>query len=161
YPRTTFVVRNVANPANLYERISALSQETRTLVTPVQSAFPDSGKVGIGSDAVQVVRSSRILLAGGDGVDQTSFGPTWWFLEHEMGAKVVPINLASINNVALDQYNVLIIPNGSGGRMYRELGEAGANKLKSWVQSGGAIIAYGGALDLLARKELDLTTVKA
>jgi hypothetical protein len=43
--------------------------------------------------------------------------------------------------------------------MWRELGEGGATKLKTWVQSGGAIIGYSSAADLLARKELGLTTV--
>jgi hypothetical protein len=161
YGRTSFVVRTQGNPANLAERIAALSQETRTAVTPIASAFPDTGMVGIGSGAVQLVRAPRILLAGGDGIDQTSFGPTWWYLEHEIGARVTPIYLSSLGNVALDQYNVLIIPAGSAGRMWRELGEGAAARLKSWVQSGGAVIAYGGAAELLARKELALTTVKA
>ncbi|HWA15578.1 MAG TPA: M14 family zinc carboxypeptidase [Gemmatimonadales bacterium] len=160
FARTSFVVRNQGNPANLAERIAALSQETRTAVTPVQSAFPDSGTVGVGSGPVQVVRAPRILLAGGDGVDQTSFGPTWWFLEKEIGAKVTPIYLSNLSGVALEQYSVLIIPNGSAGRMWRELGEGGAARLKSWVQSGGAVIAYGAAVSLLNRKELELTTVK-
>lgn len=161
YPRTTFVVRNQANGPALADRIAALSQQTRTAVTPIQSAFPDSGTVGIGSGAVQLVRPPRILLAGGDGVDQTSFGPTWWYLEHEIGAQVTPLYLSSLSGVALDQYNVLIIPAGSAGRMWRELGDSGAAKLKRWVQSGGAIIAFSGAAELLARKELELTTVKA
>jgi hypothetical protein len=161
WPRGSFVVRNQGNPANLAERIAALSQETRTPVTPVQSAFADTGMTGIGSGAVQVVRAPRILLAGGDGVDQTSFGPTWWYLEREMGARVTPIYLSSLGSVPLEQYNVLILPAGSAGRMWRELGEGGAARLKSWVQSGGAVIAYGGAAELLGRKELELTTVKA
>jgi hypothetical protein len=161
YPRTTFVVRNQANGASLADRISALSQETRTAVIPVQSAFPDTGSVGLGSGSVQLVRPPRILLAGGDGIDQTSFGPTWWFLEHEIGAKVTPVYLSSLGSIALEEYNVLIIPAGSAGRMWRELGDGGAARLKSWVRSGGAIIAFSGAAELLGRKELELTTVKA
>ncbi len=161
YPRMSFVVRVQANGPTLHERIAVLARETRTAVSAIQSAFPDTGKVGIGSESVNLVEAPRILLAGGDGVDQTSFGPAWWYLEHELGARVTPINLASLGTVRLEDYNVLIIPSGSASRMARELGEGGAAKLKAWVQSGAAVIGFGDAAELLGRKELDLTTVKA
>ena len=44
--------------------------------------------------------------------------------------------------------------------MTRELGESGAHKLKAWVESGGAVIGFGSAVNLLGKKDLELTTVK-
>lgn len=126
----------------------------------VKSAFPDTGQVGVGSEAVVPLKSPRIILAAGEGVDQTSFGAVWFYFERELGIPVIPMNLASFGSAALDDYNVVILPSGSTNRMARELGEGGSSKLKAWVQSGGAVIAMGDAVGLLSRKELELTTVK-
>src|SRR3989441_3645842 len=58
----------------------------------------------------------------------------------------------------LQTFNVLIIPDGNGGRMRRELGDDGGAKLKAWVRSGGMLTGYGGAGDLAANKDVELST---
>jgi hypothetical protein len=68
--------------------------------------------------------------------------------------------MSRIGSMDLDRYNVLILPGGSPGRMWRELGEGGAERLKTWVQGGGLILSVGDANGLLSRKELSLTTVR-
>ena len=158
YPRGTFIVRLQRNPAEVHERIAALATELGVPVTPVQSGFPDSGQYGVGSETVRALRAPRILLAAGDGVDQTSFGALWFYFERELGIPVIPVNLATLSWMNLGDYNTLIIPEGSAGRMWRELGEGGARRLKTWVEEGAAVIAVGDAVGLLSRKELGLTT---
>src|SRR5690606_27306366 len=138
--------------------IAALAAELGVPVTPVQSGFPDSGQYGVGSETVMALRAPRILLAAGDGVDQTSFGALWFYFERELGIPVIPVNLATLSWMNLGDYNTLIIPEGSAGRMWRELGEGGARRLKTWVEEGAAVIAVGDAVGLLGRKELGLTT---
>src|SRR3989441_9769545 len=59
----------------------------------------------------------------------------------------------------LQTFNVIIIPDGSGGRMRRELGDDGVEKLKAWVRSGGVLVGYGGAGDLAANKDVGLSSV--
>jgi hypothetical protein len=59
----------------------------------------------------------------------------------------------------LQTFNVLIIPDGNGGRMRRELGDDGVAKLKAWVRSGGVLIGYGGAGDLAANKDVELSSI--
>jgi hypothetical protein len=158
YPRGTFVARAQRNPGTLHQRIAALSREARAAVTAVQSAFPDSGQFGIGSSAVRPLHAPRVLLAAGAGVGTTSFGALWFYFDQELGLPVTPIELAAFGSMDVGPYNVLVIPDGSAGRLWRELGEDGAEKLKRWVAEGAAVIATGGAVGLLARKELELTT---
>ncbi len=159
YPRGTFVVRLQRNPADVHERVAALAQEVGARVHAIRSAYPDTGQYGIGSEGVVALKAPRILLAAGDGIDQTSFGAIWFYLEQEIGVPVTPVNVASLTNADLGNYNVLIFPDGSANRLWRELRESGAEKLKNWVQQGAAVIAVGGAVDLMGRKELGLTTV--
>jgi hypothetical protein len=161
WPRSTFVVRTQRNPATLHERVGALARETGAAVTAVQSAFPDTGGVGVGSESVVAVRAPKILLAAGDGVEQTAFGAVWFYFEKELGFPVTPVTVATLASTEYSAYNVLIIPSGSASRLWRELGESGAERLKSWVRSGGVVIAMGGAVGLLNRKGVELTTVRA
>ncbi len=160
WPRSTFVVRTQRNPANLHERIATLARETGAPVTAVRSAFPDTGGVGVGSESVAAVHPPKILLAAGDGIEQTAFGAVWYYFERELGFPVTPVTIATLANSDYTGYNVLIIPNGSASRLWRELGETGADRLKGWVRSGGVVIAMGGTVGLLNRKELELTSVK-
>jgi hypothetical protein len=160
YPRTTFVVRVQRNPSSLHQRIAQLARETGARVVAVRSAFPDSGQVGVGSESVVPLKSPRILLAAGDGIDQTAFGSVWFYFERDLGIPITPVNLARLGSMVLEDYSVLIVPDGAPGRMWRELGEDGGRKLKEWVEGGGAVIGFGGSVSLLDRKELELTTVK-
>ncbi len=159
--RGTFVVRVQRNGPALHERIALLATQSGAQVTAVRSAFPDSGQGGVGSETVMSLHIPRVLLAAGDGVDQTAFGAVWFYLEKELGLPVTPVNVASLEDIDLADYNVLLLPNGSPNRLWRELGEDGATALKAWVHSGGAIVGMGDAVELLSRKELELTTVKA
>lgn len=161
YPRGTFVARVQRNPATLHERIAALAGDLGVTVTAVQSAFPDSGQVGVGSESVVSLHVPRILLAAEDGTDHNVFGDFWYYIERELGYPVLPVRLSRIAGMELERYNVLILPAGSPGRMWRELGEAGAARLKRWVESGGLVLSVGDAYQLLGRKELELTTVHA
>jgi hypothetical protein len=159
YPRGTFVVRIQRNGPNLHDRVAALARETGTTVTAVQSAFPDTGQYGIGSEEVVGLKAPRVLLAAGEGIEQTSFGSIWFYFEREMGMPITPINVGSIANADLSNYNTLIIPDASADRLWRELRDTGADRLKAWVHDGGAVIAIGDAVDLLARKEVGLTAI--
>jgi len=159
FPRGTFVVRVQRNPDTVHDRIAALARELGATVTAAQSAFPDTGRFGPGSESVVPLKAPRILLAGGDGVETTSFGALWFYFERELGVPVVPVNLATLATADFSSYTVLIIPEASGNRLARELGEPGMARLKQWVEGGGAIIGIGGGTaGFLSRRELGLTT---
>lgn len=162
YPRGTFVARVQRNSAALHDRVAALAPALGVAVTPVQSAFADSGDVGIGSGDVAALRAPRILVAAGDGVSETSYGWLWHFLTRELGAPFTPVALRNIGGMDdLNTYNVIIVPDGRASRMRRELGDTGTTALKAWVRSGGVLIGFGGAGELAAHKDVGLSTVAA
>ena len=152
----TYIVRTQRNPESIHERIRDHATRVGADVVAVQSAYPDSG-IGIGSEQTVALKAPKILLAAGDGVFQTSFGDAWFYLERELQYPVVPVDLARLGAVNLWDYNVLILPEGSGSTMLRRLGSA--DRLKRWVQEGGSIIAFGGAISLLTHKDVALSTV--
>ena len=162
WPRGTFIARLQRNPATLSDRIAALAPPLGVAVTPVQSAFADTGNVGTGSDLVVSLHAPVILVGVGDGIDETSYGWLWQFLARDLDAPFVPVPLRRIGGMDdLAQYNVLFLPDGSPARMRRELGEDGIAKLKAWVNSGGALIGFGGAGLFAAHKDVGLSTITA
>ena len=159
-PFAFFAVRPQRNGATLHERIAALGPSFGVTVTPVQTAFPDTGDVGIGSGEVVGLHTPAILVAAGDGISETSYGWTWNFLARELNAPFTPVPLRAIARMDdLQSFNVMIIPDGSGGRMRRELGDDGVARLKAWVRSGGVLIGYGGAGELASNKDVGLSTI--
>ena len=160
YPRGTFIARLQRNSAALHERIAALALPLGVPVASVQSAFADTGNVGTGSDAVLSLSPPKVLVAVGDGISETSYGWMWHFLARDLGMRFTPVALSAIGNMDnLNDYNVLIVPDGSGSRMKRQLRDDGVTKLKAWVQNGGVMIGIGGAGDLAANKDVGLSTI--
>lgn len=151
----TVVARTVRNADSLHARIAALSRAFGASYSGVASAFADSGQAGIGSEAVATVHPPRILVAAGDGVSQTSFGDVWQYLEQELRQPFVPVEPRRLATMSLAAYNVLILPEGSYAGA---LGTGGMQRIRDWVRGGGAIIAFGSAVDLLAEKEVGLRT---
>ncbi|MDZ4259821.1 MAG: M14 family zinc carboxypeptidase [Gemmatimonadales bacterium] len=156
YPAGTVVARTVRNPDSLAARVQALTTAHRTMAHAIQSAFPDSGQAGIGSEIVRPVRAPKVLVLAGDGVSQTSYGDVWWYLERELKQPFVPVEPRRLASMALDDYNVVILPEGGG--YAGALGTAGLNRLRDWVRGGGALIALGSATGVLEHKELALRT---
>ena len=160
HPRGSFVVRVQRNPASLHERIAALATPLGVAVTAVQSAFADTGNVGTGSDAVVSLAPPKVAVAAGDGISETGYGWMWHFLQRDLGVPFTPVSLSAFGDMNnLSDYNVIILPDGSGSRMRRQLRDDGVTKLKAWVQSGGVLIGIGGAGDLAANKDVGLSTI--
>ena len=160
YPRGAFIARIQRNPASLFERITALAPALGVPVVSIQTAFPDSAELGIGSDDVGALHTPKILVAAGDGIWETSYGWLWYFLDRELRVPFTPVPLRAVARMSdLQSFNVFIVPDGSGGRMRRELGDDGVERLKAWVRSGGVLIAYGGGGDLAANKDLGLSSI--
>jgi hypothetical protein len=155
YPAGTMVLRTVRNDDSLYARLTAHIRDYPARVIPVASAFPDQGQTGIGSESVQEVRVPKVIVAAGDGVSQTAFGDVWWYLERELGQPFVPVDPSRLASMPLEQYNVIILPDG---RYTSALGSRGMERLRDWVRSGGALIAIGSAVSLLEAKEMGLRT---
>ncbi|UCF40198.1 MAG: hypothetical protein JSW43_10735 [Gemmatimonadota bacterium] len=161
FPRGTFVVRTTRNPESLHDRLASLASEIGVPVTAVQSAFPDTGPVGVGSQSVDPVFAPRIAVATGGGISITSYGALWHFLEAELKQPFVPVPLDWVGQMyTLTDYNVFIIPSGSPSTMRRELGPGGIERLKQWVRDGGVLIAYDNAALLPGHEDVGLSSVK-
>lgn len=152
---TVFVPRR-GNPEELPERLAALAAERGVEVTRVASSLTEEGPA-LGSERLLAVDSPEIALLGGEGISPTSFGFAWHLLDRQVGADVTRLDTATLAQVELRDFDVLVLPDGDG---YGDaMDEDGAERLAEWVHAGGVAVAIGGAGEWL--RELELSAVEA
>ncbi len=151
FPRGTYVVRTDRNPPAVHDRIRALSREAGVAVTAAHTAFPARGETGPGSSGtVAPLRAPRVAVAAGEGVATTGYGHTWFVLERRLGYPFTPLPLDRVRHGALEDHDVLVVPDGSAGALRSELGEAGLDRLEGWLDRGGLLVGWGDAAGLAA-----------
>jgi hypothetical protein len=161
HPRGTFVARVERNPATLHDSIGRWARDYGVEVTPVQSAWADSGTVGIGSEDVVSLNAPRILVAAGEGVSPTEFGATWYLLERVIRVPFTPVRVEALGSMStLDEYNVLVFPHGSPSRYAEQLGEEGRSRLKAWIERGGVFIGWQGGARFAMRADVNWTSAR-
>lgn len=151
YPRSTFVARVTRNPEALHARIEALAREAGISVAAAQSAFPERGQAGTGSEDTRSLKAPRVAVLAGDGVRITAYGHLWFELDRRIGYPFTPLRATELRDVPLNHFDVIILPEGAYGRT---LGDAGAEKLEAWVRLGGTLVAYGGGATFVMNQDL-------
>ncbi|MBA3241196.1 MAG: hypothetical protein H0T60_08205, partial [Acidobacteria bacterium] len=157
WPRGTVVARVSRNPEALHERISQIARETGAGVTAVNSGFPDTGETGVGSETVVSLRRPKIIVAADEPVSTTSYGALWWTFDR-MGVDFTPMTIQAIRSARLDDYNVIILPDGSAGGYFSRFGKGGVDALRGWVERGGTLVLVKGAAVFGALKDVNLTS---
>jgi hypothetical protein len=161
FPRGSFVVRVERNPEALHDRIAALARQHSVDVFAAQTAFPDTGAVGIGSESVIALHRPRIAVLAGEGTSETAYGGLWFVLERKFGVPFTPFRASAVGRLRLEDYNVVILPHGGGRELERLLEGDNRARLKGWVEGGGALIAIKGAAVALLKKDVGLTSVRS
>ncbi len=155
----TFVVRISRNPEGIHQAIGDYARELGVTVTAVNTGFNETGDTGIGAENVISLREPKIAILADESVDQTSFGSIWWTLDR-YGVKFTPLTVNSVKGGALQNYNVLILPDGAAGRYFSAFGAGGVSTLKEWVGKGGNLICMRGSSVFAALKDVGLTSAK-
>ena len=157
WPRGTVVARVSRNPDALHDRIEQLAQETGVRVTAVNTGFTETGDVAVGSETVVSLRKPKIVVAADEPVSVTGYGALWWTFDR-MGVDFTPMTISAIKGARLDDFNVIILPDGSPGGYFSALGKPGVDALRAWVQRGGTLVLIKGAAVFGALKDVNLTS---
>jgi hypothetical protein len=125
-------------------------------IVPIQSGFVDKG-FDLGSDRVRYIRKPRVVILTGEGAGSNAAGELWHYFEQQLKYPVTVLQAADLDNFAWKNADVLVIPDG----YYRFLSDKNTvEKLRTWVQQGGRIVAIENAVSQLAAQEWSLQEKK-
>jgi hypothetical protein len=155
FARGTLIILKGNNEATLDATLQRIAGETGVPVVPVDTGW--TGGTGFGSERVRFVKPPKIGLVGGAGSAPSSYGMLWHTLDVDTPIPHTTLSSESLRNLDLSHYNVLIFPDGS----YADrLGKRGIDKLKTWVNDGGTIVAIKGANAFLREKDVEISKLK-
>lgn len=155
WSRGSLVILKGNNAKELDATLATLAREASIAVVPLESGW--MGAISFGSQKVRFVKDPKIGLVGGAGSDATSYGMLWHTLDVDTPIPHTTLSVESLRNVNLDNYEVLIFPDGS----YTDrLGKRAIDKIKQWVTDGGTLVAVKGAHAFLREKDVELSKLK-
>ncbi|HKP84919.1 MAG TPA: M14 family zinc carboxypeptidase, partial [Blastocatellia bacterium] len=158
WPAGTLIARVHRNPESLHARISELAASTGAQVYAVNSAFAEEGDTGIGSESIVSLKPPRVAVVWDEATSPTGYGAMWYSFEQTYKLSFAPVTINSLKSIDLSKFNVVILPDGSGGAYQSSLGKDGVEKLKAWVKEGGVLVGIGSGATMFANKDADLTS---
>jgi hypothetical protein len=144
------------NPPEKMARLRELAREVGAHTVALDSGWVDSGP-NLGSDSFVRLALPRVAMAWDEGVSQLSAGALRFVLERRLGLPVTPIRTRRLARAELDDYDVLLVPEGDPAAV---LGEAGGGTIRDFVRRGGVLVAVGESLDAFSRGDAPLIAVR-
>lgn len=133
------------NKKDFITALNSIVQKFNKDITATSTGFVDSGK-DFGSSSIQMITKPKIAVLSGGPTSTLRFGEIWHFFEQQLHYPLTVIDDEYANRVDLNEYNILILPDGRYGSYFSE---EKLSELKSWVRQGGKIIAMGGSINAL------------
>ncbi|RLD23404.1 MAG: zinc carboxypeptidase, partial [Bacteroidetes bacterium] len=147
---------NIDNPQFAATLTKLANKHGRSLYITTTS-FSDN-RTDFGSPDIKLVHKTRIAVLKGKGTSSLSYGAIWHFFETQLKYPVTSIDTDNFNTRVLKNFDVLIMP---GGRYSDFANDNSLKDLKTWIRSGGKVIAMGRAVNTFNDKEgFDVKRVK-
>jgi hypothetical protein len=152
FPAGTAIVRRAENADDVRDTLGRIVARHRSSAVAVDSGYPDDG-VSLGSFRVRPLRAPRVLLAWDTPTSSQSAGWARWVLERRYGQRVSVVRVSSLGRAELDRFDVIVLPSGRYGET---LGKQLVNRIRTWVRSGGTLIALAEAARWLTTEDAGL-----
>ncbi|MBF9252798.1 zinc carboxypeptidase [Pontibacter sp. 172403-2] len=154
-PGTLIITRNGNEQIGdeLDTMVRELATKYNVSLAATETGFATSGS-DFGSGNVHSLKMPKVAVMTGEGVSAYGFGEVWHYFEQQIGYPVTAVNTSYFSRVPLQDFDVLILPDGSYSRV---LDEKTLENVKDWIRAGGKLIAMEGAASFLAgKKDFDL-----
>lgn len=130
-----------SNKPALVRRLLGGAAKDGLSIFPVQGGLTVSEGVDLGSNYFRTIEKPEVGLFVGGGTSFYDAGEIWHALDTRVSMPLTLIKKTSRRPVSLDRYNRLVMVRGSYDS---------TDSIKSWVQRGGTLIAFGSAADVAA-----------
>ena len=158
FDRGSIIILKTSNQgiSDLWNSIRTFANQSNVQLTPVTSGYVDKG-TDFGSARVRFLKTPKVAMLTGEGISPNAAGELWYFFDQEIKYPVTLINLNNMNRVRWSDFDVLVMPNGN----YSFLNDkVQAEQLRTWIQTGGRLIAMENAVSQLARLDWSIKSKK-
>ena len=159
YPSGTLILDVADNPPALRRIVTELAAASGADVVAVDDSWVTDGP-NFGSNNVVRFTAPKVAMAWDEPTRAYVAGNTRFVVEQQFGYPVTPIRVSRLARSDLSRYQVLILPETSGGTYQDALGDSGIDSLKEWVARGGVLIGLGNANRFLADPAVDLLAIR-
>lgn len=156
YSAGTLIIEKRSNDADLAAKISKIASITGANVDGVDSSWVTQGP-SFGSSNTVTMNAPNIAIAWDEPVSSLSAGNARFVIERQFNYPVTAIRTLTLKTADLSHYQVLILPSGD---YMDELGKAGSDNIKAWVERGGVLITFASATTFAADTNIGLLEIK-
>ncbi|GAB5519016.1 MAG: M14 family metallopeptidase [Rhodothermales bacterium] len=152
YDRGTMIITRRGNEAmgtTFDATVAELARAHNQALTPVTTGFVDQGD-DFGSGGVRFLERPNIAILSGEGVSSYASGEAWHFFDQQLEYPVTVLYPEDLRFIDLSDYDVLVLPPGSYGDIFPE---RRLNDLRSWMRSGGRVVALESAATFFSGKD--------
>lgn len=102
----------------------------------------------LGGESYPLLSAPKVLLLAGEGVSATDFGQAWFYFDQMIEYPLSIVDIRNVNRVDFSQFTTIVLADG-----YYNLDENQKDKLDSFIEDGGKVIAIGNALTVFEDRE--------
>ncbi|MDZ4773685.1 MAG: M14 family metallopeptidase [Planctomycetota bacterium] len=155
FARGSLLVRRTENTANVAELVARAASRAGVSAYATSTARSRDESADLGGRHFDLLARPRIAILSNTPISSDSFGHAWHLIDTHLQLPSSHLDAQNFGGSDLRRYNVLVVPEG-GGSVISE----NAEKVRTWVRSGGTLIALGGAAADLCDKESKFTAVR-
>ena len=157
FDRGSVLILKTSNNAGIWDVVRKTANENTIQLYPISTGFVDKG-FDFGSNKVHFMKAPRVAMLTGRGVYSNAAGEVWFFFDQQLNYPVTLINLSSFSPSDLNSFDLLIMPSGN----YPFLNDKNiAEQFRSWINSGGKVIALEAAVEQLSKLDWAIKVKKA
>ncbi len=130
----------------LYQILKQLATKTKLVIHGVHTGY--GPKIDLGSNSFMTIDQPKIALIVGQGIRSYDAGEIWHLFDYRFETPITKIDTRYIHQVDLKDYTHLIIPSASSSVLNNS-----KEKIESFVNSGGVLIAYRNTINWLKQNE--------
>ncbi len=138
FPQGSLLIHLIRNPDRDLEQFVREVLAAGVSVHRASEGFTAAGP-HLGNNANPIMRMPKVLLVTGSSTSSLSAGQHWHMLDVNFPFPHTRIDAGRLSSMDLDDYNVIVMPSMGG------LSSTVAERLRTWVRSGRAIVASDGA----------------
>jgi hypothetical protein len=133
-------VQNQELSANeITEYLNKVSDETNVKITAINTGSTKG--IDLGSNQFRSVELPKVAMLVGEGINSYDAGEMWHLFDQRYDMLLSKLDTKNFSRMDLSRYTDIILPSSWGNALEKN----DAEKLKTWVQNGGTLIAYENA----------------